>query len=161
MPQGQAVHAVFFPNAFGKRDTMARVLIVDHSPSETLKLSRLLQQQGHQVLSAENGADGVALAREEQPDAILMDIVMPGLNGFQATRQISKDLETRHIPVVIISNRDQDSDKSWGLRQGAKAYLVKPIASATLAETLDTLLIPNTRDFLAFSNPPLLSKVAP
>lgn len=140
---------------------MARVLIVDHSPSETLKLSRLLQQQGHQVLSAENGADGVALAREEQPDAILMDIVMPGLNGFQATRQISKDVETRHIPVVIISNRDQDSDKSWGLRQGAKAYLVKPIASTTLAQTLDSLLARNARDFLAFSSSSPLSKVAP
>lgn len=140
---------------------MARVLIVDHSPSETLKLSRLLEQQGHQVLSAENGADGVALAREEQPDAILMDIVMPGLNGFQATRQISKDIETRHIPVVIISNRDQDSDKSWGLRQGAKAYLVKPIASSTLAETLGDVLPHRAAEVLAFTQSMTPLKVAP
>lgn len=134
---------------------MARVLIVDHSPSEMLKLSQLLEQHGHQVLTAENGADGVALAREEQPDVVLMDIIMPGLNGFQATRQLAKDGETRHIPVVIITTRDQETDKVWGLRQGARDYLVKPVDEGTLFTVLDALLPPLP------SSVPRLSKVAP
>jgi twitching motility two-component system response regulator PilH len=77
---------------------MARVLIVDDSPTEMYKLTGMLEKHGHQVLKAENGADGVALARQEKPDAVLMDIVMPGLNGFQATRQLSKEPETNGIP---------------------------------------------------------------
>jgi twitching motility two-component system response regulator PilH len=76
-------------------------------------------EKHHQVLKAENGADGVALARQEKPDAVLMDIVMPGLNGFQATRQLTKDPETSAIPVIIITTKDQETDKVWGTRQGA------------------------------------------
>jgi len=119
---------------------MARVLIVDHSPNETLKLSQLLETLGHQVLTAENGADGVALAREERPDAVLMDIVMPGLNGFQATHQLAKDAETRHIPVIIVTTRDQETDKVWGKRQGACDYLVKPVNQETLSLALQRVL---------------------
>lgn len=119
---------------------MARVLIVDHSPNETLKLSQLLETLGHQVLTAENGADGVALAREERPDAVLMDIVMPGLNGFQATHQLAKDAETRHIPVIIVTTRDQETDKVWGKRQGACDYLVKPVNQEALSLALQRVL---------------------
>lgn len=119
---------------------MARVLIVEHSPSEMQKLSRLLEKGGHQVLMAENGADGVVMAREEQPDVVLMDIVLPGLNGFQATRQLAKDAETRHIPVVIISTRDQETDKAWGQRQGACEYLTKPLDEQKLFDTLQQVL---------------------
>lgn len=119
---------------------MARVLIVDHSLSEMQKLSRLLEKGGYQVLMAENGADGVAMAREEQPDMVLMDVLLPGLNGFQATRQLAKDAETRHIPVVILSTRDQETDKAWGERQGAREYLTKPVDEQKLLATLQQVL---------------------
>ena len=98
---------------------MARVLIVDDSPTEMYKLTAMLEKHGHVVLKAENGADGVALARRK-PDAVLMDIVMPGLNGFRATRQLTKDSETSHIPVIIVTTKDQETDKVWGKRQGPR-----------------------------------------
>lgn len=100
----------------------------------------MLEKHGHSVLTAENGADGVALCRAEHPDAVLMDIVMPGLNGFQATRQLSKDNNTSHIPVVIVTTKDQETDRVWGIRQGAKDYLTKPIREATLLKTLGNVL---------------------
>lgn len=120
---------------------MAQILIVDDSPTEMYKLSSMLEKHGYKILKAENGADGVALARQEKPDAVLMDVVMPGLNGFQATRQLSKDSETSHIPVVIITTKDQETDKVWGMRQGAKHYLTKPIDEFTLIKTLNAVLV--------------------
>ena len=119
---------------------MARVLIVDDSPTEVYKLAAMLEKNGHEVYKAENGADGVALAKKELPDAILMDIVMPGLNGFQATRQLTKDPETSHIPVIIVSTKDQETDKVWGKRQGAKGYLTKPVEEAVLVRALADVL---------------------
>ncbi|MGY4491158.1 twitching motility response regulator PilH [Pseudomonas putida] len=119
---------------------MARILIVDDSPTEMYKLAGMLEKHGHEVLKAENGADGVALARQEKPDAVLMDIVMPGLNGFQATRQLHKDAETAHIKVIIITTKDQETDKVWGTRQGAKDYLTKPVEEETLIKTLNAVL---------------------
>jgi twitching motility two-component system response regulator PilH len=92
------------------------------------------------VLKAENGADGVALARQEKPDVVLMDIVMPGLNGFQATRQLSKDPETSAIPVIIVTTKDQETDKVWGKRQGARDYLTKPVDEETLLKTINAVL---------------------
>ena len=127
-------------NVVGK--TMARVLIVDDSPTEMYKLTGMLEKHGHQVLKAENGADGVALARQEKPDAVLMDIVMPGLNGFQATRQLSKEPETSGIPIIIVTTKDQETDKIWGARQGAKAYLTKPVEEDKLIEVLNSVLKP-------------------
>ncbi|HKM26794.1 MAG TPA: twitching motility response regulator PilH [Thiopseudomonas sp.] len=120
---------------------MACILIVDDSPTEMQKLVLILEKHGHQVLKADNGADGVALAKQEQPDVVVMDIVMPGLNGFQATRQLTKIPATAHIPVIIVTSKDQETDRVWGQRQGAKAYLTKPIAEQTLIETLATLLV--------------------
>ena len=121
---------------------MARVLIVDDSPTEMYKLTGMLEKHGHQVLKAENGADGVALARQEKPDAVLMDIVMPGLNGFQATRQLSKhnDPSINSIPIIIITTKDQETDKIWGERQGARDYLTKPVDEETLIATLNKVL---------------------
>jgi len=119
---------------------MARILIVDDSPTEMYKLTGMLEKHGHEVLKAENGADGVALARHEKPDAVLMDIVMPGVNGFQATRQLSKDPETAHIPVIIVTTKDQETDKVWGQRQGAKDYLTKPVDEDTLIKKLNDVL---------------------
>jgi twitching motility two-component system response regulator PilH len=121
---------------------MARVLIVDDSPTEMYKLTGMLEKHGHQVLKAENGADGVALASQEKPDAVLMDIVMPGLNGFQATRQLSKhnDPSINSIPIIIITTKDQETDKIWGERQGARDYLTKPVDEETLIATLNKVL---------------------
>ncbi|HKM37690.1 MAG TPA: twitching motility response regulator PilH [Thiopseudomonas sp.] len=119
---------------------MARILIVDDSPAEVEKLAAVLEKNGHQVLTADNGADGVALAKQEQPDAVLMDSVMPGLNGFQATRQLTRITATEHIPVIIITTKDQETDRVWGQRQGAKDYLIKPLDEATLINSLDAVL---------------------
>jgi len=119
---------------------MARILIVDDSPTEMYKLTSMLEKHGHEVLKAENGADGVALARQEKPDVVLMDVVMPGLNGFQATRQLHKEPETEHIKVIIITTKDQETDKIWGTRQGAKDYLTKPVEEETLIKTLNAVL---------------------
>lgn len=119
---------------------MARILIVDDSPTEMYKLTSILEKHGHQVLKAENGADGVALARQEKPDAVLMDIVMPGLNGFQATRQLTKDADTNHIPVIVVTTKDQETDQVWAKRQGARDYLTKPVDEDTLIRILNSVL---------------------
>ena len=113
---------------------MAKVLIVDDSPTETYKL--MLEKNGHTVITAENGEEGVAKAKAELPQLVLMDIVMPGLNGFQATRQLSKAPETANIPVIIVTTKDQETDRVWGMRQGAKAYLTKPIEEKELLATI-------------------------
>ncbi|WP_111642086.1 twitching motility response regulator PilH [Marinimicrobium alkaliphilum] len=119
---------------------MARVLIVDDSPTETYKLTSMLEKAGHSVLVAETGEQGVEIAKSELPEVILMDIVMPGLNGFQATRQLTKDAKTSHIPVIIVTTKDQQTDRVWGMRQGAKAYLAKPITAETLNATIDEVM---------------------
>ncbi|TGG90325.1 response regulator [Natronospirillum operosum] len=119
---------------------MAKILIVDDSPTETYAFKTMLEKHGFEVLTAENGADGVAVARKERPDVVLMDIVMPGLNGFQATRQLAKGEDTAHIPVVIVTTKDQETDKVWGKRQGAKGYLVKPVDEQVLLDTIMPLI---------------------
>lgn len=119
---------------------MAKVLIVDDSPTETYKLTSMLEKNGHAVITAETGESGVATAKKEKPDLVLMDIVMPGLNGFQATRQLSKAPETAHIPVIIVTTKDQETDRVWGLRQGAKAYLTKPIDEKVLMDVMGEVL---------------------
>lgn len=115
---------------------MAKVLIVDDSPTETHKLTIMLERNGHTVVFAGNGAEGVERAKIELPDIVLMDVVMPGLNGFQATRLLSKSDETASIPVIMVTTKDQETDRVWGMRQGAKAYLTKPIDEAELIKTI-------------------------
>lgn len=119
---------------------MARILIVDDSPTETYKFREMLERHGHEVLEAANGADGVAVARQEKPDLVLMDVVMPGLNGFQATRQLTKGPDTAHIPVIIVTTKDQETDRVWGKRQGAKDYLTKPVDEAILLDVIGRAL---------------------
>jgi twitching motility two-component system response regulator PilH len=119
---------------------MARILIVDDSPTETYRFREILEKHNHQVLEATNGADGVALARAEQPDLVLMDVVMPGLNGFQATRQLTKGEDTAHIPIVIVTTKDQETDRVWGKRQGARDYLTKPVDETLLMQTIASLI---------------------
>ena len=116
---------------------MPRVLIVDDSPTETYKFKETLEKHGFEIITADNGADGVAVARQEQPDVVLMDVVMPGLNGFQATRQLSKGDDTKHIPVIIVTTKDQETDKVWGRRQGATDYLTKPVDETVLINTIN------------------------
>ncbi len=119
---------------------MTRVLIVDDSPTESRQLRTMLEKHGFEVIAAENGADGVATTKKELPDVVLMDVVMPGLNGFQATRQITHGDDTAHIPVIIVTNKDQETDRMWGKRQGAKAYLTKPVKEAKLVGTIQAAL---------------------
>lgn len=119
---------------------MARILIVDDSPTETFRFKEILNKHGYDVLEASNGADGVTLAKAEQPDLVLMDVVMPGVNGFQATRQITRDEDTKHIPVVIVSTKDQATDRVWGKRQGAIDYLIKPIEEKQLIDVIKQFL---------------------
>ncbi|QAU23848.1 response regulator [Dyella sp. M7H15-1] len=119
---------------------MARILIVDDSESQRTGITRIVEKLGHKAVTAKDGADGVEKARQEKPDLILMDVVMPNLNGFQATRTISKDPETAHIPIVLVTTKDQETDKVWGMRQGAKAYVTKPIKEEELATVLKELL---------------------
>ena len=106
---------------------MKKILIVDDSPTEIHKLRNLLTKHGFEALVAESGEAGIALARRDRPDVILMDIVMPGMNGFQATRQLTSNQDTRDIPVIIVTTKGQETDRMWGTRPGAKAYLTKPI----------------------------------
>ena len=119
---------------------MAKILIVDDSPTEMHILKSAVEAHGHVVITAEDGELGVERAISEKPDLILMDVVMPGMNGFQATRRISKNAETASIPIVMVTTKDQRTDKEWGLRQGATAYLVKPIKKQELVEKIDSLL---------------------
>src|ERR1700760_3430181 len=119
---------------------MARILFVDDSPSQLVSWKRIVEKLGHQTITAEDGAAGVEAAKRELPDLILMDVVMPNLNGFQATRTISKEPTTAHIPIVLVTPKDQDTDKVGGMRQGARAYVVKPIKEEELVSTLKELL---------------------
>ncbi|KRA44293.1 twitching motility response regulator PilH [Pseudoxanthomonas sp. Root630] len=118
---------------------MAKILIVDDSPSQLLGIQRIVEKLGHESITAEDGAAGVEVAKRELPDMVLMDVVMPNLNGFQATRTLSREATTKHIPVILVTTKDQDTDRMWGLRQGAKAYLTKPFSEDELAEVIERI----------------------
>ena len=119
---------------------MARILIVDDSPSQLMGIRRIVEKLGHEALTAEDGAAGVEAAKRELPDLILMDVVMPNLNGVQATRSISREPTTKHIPIVLVTTKDQDTDRVWGMRQGAKAYITKPFSETELADMIQQML---------------------
>jgi twitching motility two-component system response regulator PilH len=119
---------------------MINVLIIDDSPTEIYKLTTILEKSNYSVQVANSGEEGLTMAQAVRPDVILMDVVMPGVNGFQATRQLSRNEVTKDIPVVIVSTKDQATDKVWGMRQGARAYLVKPVAEAQLLKAVSDAL---------------------
>jgi len=119
---------------------MARILIVDDSPTEIHVLKTMLEKNGFETLAANSGEQGIEMAKTEKPDLILMDIVMPGLNGFQATRQLTKGDDTSSIPVIIVTTKDQKTDEVWGLRQGAKDYITKPAQEADLVSKINSVL---------------------
>ena len=119
---------------------MAHILIVDDSPTDAYLVKNILEGKGHKTSEAKSGEEGILKAKELLPDLIIMDVVMRGLNGFQATRKITKAPETSSIPVVITSSKNMESDRAWGLMQGAKEFLVKPVKQKELLETIKKLL---------------------
>ena len=119
---------------------MARILLIEDSPTDTAVLTQLLERNGHQVLSSGSAEDGIEVAKREQPDIVLMDLVLPGMNGFQATRALSRDVATKQIPVLIVSTKGMETDKAWGMRQGAKDYVVKPPVESDLIGRINALL---------------------
>lgn len=119
---------------------MSLIMIVDDSPTEVHVMKTALEKHGFETMSAANGTECLTLVREVQPDLIFMDIVMPGLNGFQATRTLSRDPKTKSIPVVMVTTKDQETDRIWGMRQGAIDYLVKPVDASDLVAKANELL---------------------
>jgi len=106
---------------------MPKVLIVDDSPAQLYDLRRMVEQAGHHAVLAESGEQALEVAAAEHPAVILMDIVMPGMSGFQTARKLTKDQTTHSIPVIFVSIRDDEADRIWGMRQGATAYVTKPV----------------------------------
>jgi len=115
------------------------VLVVDDSPTELLIISRYLTRHGYGWMAAKDGEEAIVVARKHKPDLILMDIVMPGMNGYQATRTLSKDPETADIPILMITSKNQETDRLWGIRQGAIDYLVKPVSESDLIDRIRAL----------------------
>ncbi|HEX9627563.1 MAG TPA: response regulator [Acidiferrobacterales bacterium] len=118
---------------------MKNVMVVDDSPTEVHLLREILTKNGFTVTSASSGEEAIAKAKAEKPDLILMDVVMPGMSGFETTRTITKTPETAGIPVIICTTKGQETDKAWGLRQGAKDYIVKPVTEKVLMEKIKAL----------------------
>ena len=119
---------------------MALVLIIDDSPTEVHVMQKALEKHGFDTATAKDGKEGLQIARDIKPDLILMDVVMPGLNGFQATRELSRDPETAAIPVVMVTTKNLETDRIWGMRQGAVDYLVKPVSDAELVRKAQAAL---------------------
>jgi len=118
----------------------AHILIVDDSPTDAYLVKNILEKEGYQTSEASNGEEGIQKTKEMKPNLVLMDVVMPGLNGFQATRKITRGADTKNIPVVIVSSKNMESDRAWGLMQGAKEFLVKPIKQDELLATVKRVL---------------------
>jgi twitching motility two-component system response regulator PilH len=116
-----------------------KILVVDDSETERAYLQEMLAKKSYNVVLAKSGEEGVEKSKTEHPDLIIMDVIMPGLNGFQATRSITRDEATKHIPVIICTTKGQETDKVWGLRQGAVEYMVKPIKEAELLAKISAI----------------------
>ena len=116
-----------------------KVLVVDDSKTELLFLSDLLQKNGFAVKTAENADDAMRRLQEEQPDLILMDVVMPGQNGFQLTRAIARNPLYATVPIILCTSKNQETDRVWGMRQGARDYIVKPVNPAELFAKISAL----------------------
>ncbi len=115
------------------------VLIVDDSKTELYVLSDILGKRGYRVRTAENGDEALRRLEEAKPDLILMDVVMPGQNGYQLTRTITRDPRFANVPVFLCTSKNQETDKVWGLRQGARDYLVKPVNGDELLAKIKAL----------------------
>ena len=115
------------------------ILVVDDSPTDRQYLSDILTKSGYKVTTANSAEEALAKVKASAPDLVLMDVVMPGQNGYQATRTLTKDEATKHIPVIICTTKGQETDKLWGMRQGARDYIVKPISPADLLAKISAL----------------------
>ena len=116
-----------------------KVLVVDDSKTELMFMTDLLQKNGFSVKTAENAEDAFRRLAEEKPDLILMDVVMPGQNGFQLTRAITRDERYASVPVIMCTSKGQETDKVWGMRQGASDYVVKPVKAEELLAKIKAL----------------------
>jgi twitching motility two-component system response regulator PilH len=116
-----------------------KILIADDSPSDRQFLLEKLSKHGYECIMAESGAEAIAKSKSEHPDLILMDVIMPGTNGYEATRTITRDEATRTIPVILCTAKDQETDRLWGLRQGARDYVTKPVDVSDLLEKIAAL----------------------
>ena len=123
-----------------KGQTMAHILIIDDSPTDVRVFTTLLEKNGHHVSSAASAEEGIAAAKRDRPDLVIMDVIMPGMNGFQATRTLSRDADTSAIPILIVTTKSMETDRVWGLRQGAKDFMVKPVAESELLGRIQKLL---------------------
>ena len=119
--------------------TIKNILVVDDSPTDRQYLSELLAKNGFKVSTADSAEDALVKVKQQKPDLVLMDVVMPGQSGFQATRTLAKDEATKNIPVIICTTKSQDTDKAWGLKQGARDYVVKPVVVADLLAKIAAL----------------------
>ena len=117
------------------------ILIVDDSPTDIETMKKILGSQGYKTSAALGGEEGIKKASELKPDLIVMDIVMPGTDGFKTTRKITKAADTKTIPVIVVSSKDQDTDRAWAKMQGAKEYLVKPVNPEELLSTIKKYLV--------------------
>lgn len=119
---------------------MAHIFIIDDSPTDVRVFTTLLEKAGHRVSSAGSAEDGIVGVKRELPDLVIMDVIMPGMNGFQATRDLSRDANTGHIPILIVTTKTMETDRVWGLRQGARDFLTKPVDAKSLLQRIDNLL---------------------
>ncbi|MBU6259198.1 MAG: response regulator [Burkholderiales bacterium] len=116
--------------------TIHQILVVDDSKTELYHLSEVLGKRGYEVRTAENGEEAMRRLAELKPDLILMDVVMPGQNGFQLTRSITRDPRYADVPVIMCTSKNQETDKVWGMRQGARDYIVKPVNTEELVSKI-------------------------
>ncbi len=119
---------------------MANILIIDDSPTDVRVFTTLLERAGHQVAAVSTAEDGIERVRADQPDLVIMDVIMPGMNGFQATRTLTRDPKTQNVPVVMITTKSMETDRVWGMRQGARAFITKPVNEKELLACINDLL---------------------
>ena len=119
---------------------MATILIIDDSPTDVRVFTTLLERAGHQVVAVSTAEEGIERVRADMPDLVIMDVIMPGMNGFQATRTLTRDPKTQSVPIVMITTESMETDRVWGLRQGAKAFITKPVNEKELLACINELL---------------------
>jgi len=119
--------------------TIKKVLVVDDSDTDLKNLEQIVSGAGYLVITAKSGKDAVAKTRSEHPDAVLLDVIMPEMNGFQACRAITNDVATKDIPVILVSSKGEKTDKVWGAEQGARGYVTKPFTADQILTELRSL----------------------